>query len=291
MTTKTKTKAYSFSEISCYQQCSLKHKLRYIEKIESEYVDQALVLGSCCHVAIETCLKKYQLTDKLMNIIELQQTFTDSLKYQAKEKKIEYKPGWSYDKLNRMGMNMLSFWLRSFKRNYGAIIRMEIEKSFNVPLIDPEANDYSCHNVKGTIDAIFRMETAPRNYYSEPGESEDRFICQHKYVIIDWKTYLNTPNAVTLERCLQNAIYKFCANQAGYIPDLNSTACYLGVLHKKKTPVFRTYPTPVTNDLIRQALKIFNDTILLIELEIAIPNFSMFCANCEYYDNLCQTAY
>jgi len=53
MTTETKTKTISYSEVSCYLTCSLKHRLRYIEKIESEEVDQALVLGSCCHSAIE----------------------------------------------------------------------------------------------------------------------------------------------------------------------------------------------------------------------------------------------
>ena len=90
MNTETKIKTISYSEVACYQQCSLKHKLRYIEKIESEYIDQALILGSCCHSAIESCLKKYKMTDKLMNVIELQQIFTDSLKYQAKEKKIRY---------------------------------------------------------------------------------------------------------------------------------------------------------------------------------------------------------
>ena len=165
MTIETKIRTISYSEISCYLTCGLKHRLRYIEKIESEFVDQALVLGSCCHSAIETCLKKYQATDKLMGVIELQQTFTDVLKYQAREKKICYKEHWNFGYLDMMGRNMLNFWLRSFRRNYGAIRSMEIEKVFIEPLPDPETGELTNYAVKGVIDAIFQMQTIPKHYY------------------------------------------------------------------------------------------------------------------------------
>ena len=171
------------------------------------------------------------------------------------------------------------------------LIRLEVEKEFNIPLYNPTTNDLSPYNVKGVIDAIFRVKKFPQHYYYLE-ETSDRFLGPHKYVIIDWKSYLNSPNQVTIERCLQNAIYKWAALKAGYILDLNETECYLGILFKKKTPIFKAYRTPITNNLIRQALKILNDTILLIQLGIAMPNYnSIHCSYCEYYDSHCQTSY
>jgi len=219
------------------------------------------------------------------------QLSNDAMKYQAREKKIRYKEGWNFERLDRMGRNMLNFWLRSFRRNCGAIKSMEVEKTFIVPLPDVETGEPTNYAVKGVIDAIFKMKIIPLYKY-EPDELTDRFFGKHQFCIIDWKTFLNQPNAVTLERSIQNAIYTWGALQMGLIPDIKRTASFLGVLSKKKTPLFQAYQTPITENLIRQALKIFNDTILAIELGFAMPNFNpIHCSYCEYYDNLCQTVY
>lgn len=60
---------FSYSKVSCYEQCPYKYKLRYLDKLQtypSQDADNPLYLGSAIHIGIE-CGEKEMLNDYMAN--------------------------------------------------------------------------------------------------------------------------------------------------------------------------------------------------------------------------------
>ena len=137
---------------------------------------------------------------RLQILLQLQENFTRILRHRASETRIKYKDTWNFERLDRQGRNMLNFWLQSFRRNYGAIISLEVEKEFIVPLPDPETWEPTGYAIKGIIDFIAHMKTVPKNYY-DLDEISDRFI-KDSYILFTG-FYIRT---TVIIRCQCNGI-------------------------------------------------------------------------------------
>jgi putative RecB family exonuclease len=179
---------YSHSKLSTFEQCSLKFKFNYIDKVETE-IEQTIeaFLGSMVHEVLEKIYKdqKFQKTNLLPELLdfyrsEWQKNWNKDIVIVRKE--------YSAENFQKMGEQFITdYYKRYFPFNQTKTIGLETENT--VPL-DPEKK-YMIHV------RIDRLALAPDNTYE----------------IHDYKTANSLPTQEDIDNDRQLAIYAYGIKQ------------------------------------------------------------------------------
>ena len=279
----------SYSAVQTYQQCPLKYKLSYIDRIETEYTTDSLFLGSTIHSALEACMLKFKDTGRLMSCVELHRTYTDIFGEKIRHKKIRYHEGWNAQRLERMGRNMLSCWLSKFigySRSVEEVIA--VEQRFEIQAHDPESGFQLSRTITGVIDLILKLQSWPKSCYIETPFGIREFK-NYSYLILDHKTAVQKFPDMKINRDLQLTLYQFASLKLGLIPDREKAIVGFSVLLKKQTPEFQLYTSRRTELQERQMLKTFSHVTDAIDLQLFYPSYNTItCKNCPYLERECR---
>lgn len=242
---------YSHSKISTFEQCPLKFKFRYIDKIVPE-IEKTIEahLGSAVHAALEWLYKKV-LEQKIPTMDELIIQYQDSWKKDFSEniyiKKQEFT---EKDYFNKGLQFIIDYYIKNhpFQDN-----TLEIEKKISL-IIHPEKN----HKLIGFIDRlVFNKET-------------------NEYEIHDYKTADSMPSREKVESDRQLAIYSMAVKELfGKEKEVCLIWHYLA--HNKKICLKKT------QEQLQETKKQILDLIEKIESEKQFPAcVSKLCDWCEY---------
>lgn len=250
-------KHISFSEITDWIDCSWRHKLKHIEKIDLFENSEHLEFGTLMHDSIEHFLK----TNEPFNF--------EKIKEQAKEKLLQF------DKFKE-DQKLLTTWIESTE-----VILSEfpdwLQKTFNnVEIVDAEhqlqetLEKKSNREFKGFIDGIFKCVN-PKS-----GKIE-YWICDYKTCENGWTTdKKNDPN-----KQMQMLLYKsFWARKTGTDPDLIHCAWILLKRTSKKEHI-ELVIVKSDEKQVNEALGTMYRMVSSLEKKIFIKNRNS-CRFCPY---------
>jgi len=133
---------YSNSRLSTYEQCPLRFKYHYIDKLEAEIEDTIeAFLGKRVHEALEKLYNdlKFQKLNELSSLLDF---FNDEWKKNWNESILIVRHEYSQENFRKMGEKFITdFYNRYFPFNQSRTIALETEKTVN---LDSE-NKYSIH--------------------------------------------------------------------------------------------------------------------------------------------------
>jgi len=240
----------SYSQLSCWMNCSLLFFFRYVQRLEPECHFVNLALGSSIHSAIQAYLERRRAGD-ILSPEGMMEVFKEAYEKQE-EREIRY------DKLNRdevvsLGQNMLqAFWDKYLDLDMTPVA---IEQPFRIPLGD------GMPDLFGIIDAIFegKDSTTPT-------------------IITDFKTAARKKADSSLED-LQLSLYHIASKSLGYDPKRIILTQDV-ILKTKKPEVVRYYMNPIPERRVR---KIVSAVVDGINKGVYFPNNqSFFCGTCGY---------
>ena len=242
---------YSHSKLSTFEQCKLRYKFRYIDKIKPP-IEKSIEahLGSCVHDALEWLYKEI-LQNNIPELDSLIEKYTNNWQRDYKEEflivKKELKPE---DYFNKGVKFLIDYYLKHKPFDDGTI---ELEKRIFVEL---EPN--SPHKVIGYIDRlVYNQET-------------------QEYEIHDYKTAKNIPPQDKIDTDRQLALYSIAIKQL-YGEDKKVLLTWHYLSHNTRIDSRRTD---------QQLTQLKQDIINLIkEIESTTdfpPKESVLCSWCEF---------
>ena len=150
---------YSFSKISCFEDCGFKFKLRYVDKIQTFASSIALDFGSLVHSVEEEIAKCIKNNEKI-DYLQLKNYFMESMFEIENKFKADY---WSIDKSNRTYFDKKYeylekgiYRLKNFCNAHESYKVVGIEDSFKIKFNDSIT-------LNGKIDRTF-YDTATDKY-------------------------------------------------------------------------------------------------------------------------------
>jgi putative RecB family exonuclease len=246
-----KEKIYSYSKLSSFEQCQLKFKFRYIDKIipKIEKSIEAL-LGSAVHHASEwlyTKIKQYQIPTIDEVIIE----YAKKWKEDFKENMVIVDTNLvSKDYFNKGIEFLVTYYMQNKPFNDNTL---EVEQKIIIELDEPGE-----YKIQGFIDRVaYNLKTK-------------------EYEVHDYKTANTIPTKETLEKDRQLALYSIAVkNKYGQNKRVNLIWHFLA--HNKKVEIKKT-----DEELEKLKIEII-DLINKIESTKEFPyNKSKLCSWCEY---------
>ncbi len=243
---------YSHSKLSAFEQCPLKFKYKYIDKLppDIEKTIEAL-LGTCVHNTLEWIYNKSLNNEKIPSIEETIKYYSEEWESEDSENiEIVKKDKTKKDYFN-LGIN---FILNYYKKHYpfkdGTI---ECEKKVILE-IDKENN----HKIQGYIDRlVYNQET-------------------EEYEIHDYKTANSLPTKEKIETDRQLALYSIAIKEI-LNTEKNVSLIWHYLAHNKKIVSKRTF---------EELEKLKKDTLKLIHKIETTNHFpaktSILCEWCEY---------
>lgn len=264
----------SFSEIKMWKECSWRHKLFHVDKINLQSESPHLHYGVIIHEAIENYLKNKEiLIDDALKKIKLawEEYKFDSEEFIISETARAKKDGWKYKHMS------LDEWLNSAENCLSMIPSFLDEEFGNWKTIDVEHQLYeeipeiSDIKFKGFIDAIILTKNAKG---------------KKKVWMIDWKTA--SPRGWDKRKRsdfmmqAQLMLYKtFWAKKLNL--DLKDIKCGFVLLKKntKKEKCIQLIPVSVGPKSVEKSQKLLRSSIKSIESGIALKNRNS-CKFCEF---------
>lgn len=202
---------FSYSKISCFEQCQQRYKYRYVDKIPTEgVVGIEAIMGDCVHHAFEKLYSPlvdatwqensiYQENmfeniqgdnEKIMSLEKLLEVFEAKWDYEfdkaeMKNTTIMVREDGDVDKYFNIGLNILNGY---YKKYYP----FNDEKTLGVELsVEMDLNNDGQYMINGIIDRITRIDKG-------------------EYRIIDYKTFTKLPSKNKLvDMTQQLEIYEF----------------------------------------------------------------------------------
>ncbi len=244
---------YSNSKLSTFEQCKLKYKFRYIDKIKPPIEKSIEVhLGICVHDALEWLY--YKVKEKnIPELDELIQKYTLSWQEKYKEDFLIVKKEMSVeDYFNRGVTFLINYYIKHKPFDEGTL---ELEKRIWVTL-----NPSCPHKIIGYIDRLaFNKEN-------------------NEYEVHDYKTANSLPNREKFENDRQLALYSIGVKQL-YGEDKSVLLVWHYLNHNLQIKSKRT------NEQLEQLKKDILKLIEEIESTKEFPaNKSVLCGWCEYKD-------
>ena len=239
---------YSHSKLSSYEQCKLKYKLRYIDKIKPD-VEKSIEahLGTIVHDSLEWLYGEV-LRGRIRTIEEL-------IKYYSVKWEADYAPGTvivkegmtDKDYFNKGVGFLVDYYLKHTPFNDGTI---ELEKRIFIDLGE--------HKLQGYIDRLTKNPVT--------GE----------YAVHDYKTANSLPDKYNVEKDRQLGIYSLAIKEAfGFDKDVLLIWHYLAFNQK--------ITSNRTNSQLEELKKEILQLIGRIEAEDNFTaNKSVLCGWCEY---------
>ena len=246
---------YSHSKLSTFEQCKLKYKFRYIDKLKPEFEKTIEAhLGTCIHNSLEW-LYKSVMKGKTQSLDELILEYTKSWKKEYKENFKIVKNNLKAEDYFSKGIKFLiDYYLENQPFNDGTI---ELEKRIEIS-IHPEHK----HKIIGFIDRL--------SYNLE----------KNRYEVHDYKTASMLPTQEKIDNDKQLAIYGFAIKKL-FGEDKEVALIWHYLDHNKKIISKRT--NEQYEELIKKIVNLIEEIETTREFP---PNKSVLCGWCEF-KNLC----
>ncbi|MFA5953282.1 MAG: PD-(D/E)XK nuclease family protein [Candidatus Pacearchaeota archaeon] len=244
---------YSHSRLSTFEQCKLKYKFKYIDKLTPDFEKSIEAhLGTCVHDTLEW-LYSNVLNDFIPELDRIIEFYTNKWQEDYKENfKVVRKDAKPEDYFSKGIKFLVDYYLKNSPFQDGTI---DVEKEVYIIL-----DETSPHKIKGFIDRlVFNKE-------------------KNRYEVHDYKTASSLPNPNKFENDRQLALYSLAIKQTyGYDKEIILIWHYLD--HNKRIESKRT------NEQLENLRK---QTIELIEKIEKTKEFppepSALCDWCEYRD-------
>ena len=240
---------YSHSRLSCFEQCPLKFKFSYIDKVETEVEETVeAFLGSRVHETLEKLYKDLKF-QKLNTLKELLDFYNKSWKENWNESIVIVRKEYDQENYRKMGEKfIIDYYNRYNPFNQSRTIALETERT--VELDDG-------HNIHIRID---RLSLADDNVYE----------------IHDYKTSNKLPTQDDLDNDRQLAIYAYGIKKM--YPDAQKIELMWHFLAFDKEMTSKRKPEQL--EVLRKEIL---DLIAKIESEQKFPsNVSTLCDWCEF---------
>ncbi|MCR4317115.1 MAG: PD-(D/E)XK nuclease family protein [Planctomycetes bacterium] len=242
---------FSVSQLSCYLQCPLKYKFKYLVGFEPFFTPGALVFGSAFHSTIEFFFQQWKKGEKvpLETLIGVFRADWQSMKTTKPVLKI---PNATEEDLLTKAETMLGVFVENAKPE----IVVSTEERFTVDLKNPESGEPLPIPLEGVIDRI------------EEGET-----------IVEFKTAARSYSQADVDRNLQCTAYAFAWRELhGKMPKKLILEC----ITKAKTPKFGRIETTRTIDDLAWFWTLVMDVLDAIAAGAFPANPSHFCPSCEF---------
>lgn len=209
-------KIFSHSKIGCFEQCPLKFKLKYIDRIEPD-IEKTIEahLGSVVHDTLEWLYKQVEKKE-IPSIDKVIEYFSEKWEKDMTKGTEIIKPEMTEkDYFNKGVEFLISYYMKNQPFNDGTL---ECEKKVVLDL-----DDYGEYKIIGYIDRLA--------YNQETGQ----------YEIHDYKTANNMPEKTSIENDRQLALYSIAIKELFDISDSNQISLiwhYLAhnqKIHSKRT--------------------------------------------------------
>lgn len=244
-------KIYSHSRINCFEQCPLKFKYKYIDKIVPE-IEKSIEahLGSCVHDSLEWIYKEIQ---------------------QNRIPKLE---------------DVINYYAKKWEDNYTEDIRIVKDnltaKDYFNKGVEFIANYYTKHYPfkDGTLECEKKvvLDLDSEKSYKIQGFI-DRFVYNYQtgeYEIHDYKTANNLPDKEKVEKDRQLALYSLAIKEKlGKDKDVSLVWHYLA--HNTKISIKKS-----NQELEKLRQEVLNLIKEIENTEYFIPKKSVLCDWCEY---------
>lgn len=248
----------SFSEMRDWQDCSFRHKLKYIEKVEEDIPGVHLDFGTSVHAACENYLKTKQMDRKIF-LTCLKSLWEEHQKKCPDEFTLK-----AFKDFGQQGMSILADVPIWFDKQFPEWEYVDAEHSLYEPL------DGYPHAFKGFIDVVIRVPNARG---------------KKLYWLLDWKTCswgwtIDKKNDPQVKS--QLVLYK---NFWSIKENINPKDVRCGFVLLKRTAKSGMHCELVTTSVgdvtTNRSLKVINNMVTSIKRGIAIKNRNA-CTFCSY---------
>jgi len=261
----TRQEHLSYSRIYTYLSCSLKYRLRNVERLEPERRAIALPFGIAIHRALERHYHSLMTRGQPENLASLQELFVETLNREIEVatvpvtyKKVMPDPASARD----MGHRMLEVFHRD--GDIAADQILDVELPLSAELLD-ENNDPTGVKLIGVIDLLIQDSTS-------------------QLAVIDHKTAAQARTQATVDDDLQLSAYACLLTQNRYVFPAAEIPCRLDVLRKLKTPKLEHHHTRRGAADRRRFVGIAAMVLRGIAAGIFVPCRGWQCTDCEYAD-------
>jgi putative RecB family exonuclease len=253
----------SHSQISTYQNCSLKYFFRYVSGLKPESANISLPFGSAIHTSLATLYRgiKNNQVEPLEAITETFKTCL-SLDLDSSELPIIYsKTTPDKESAIAMGVKMLEAFYNTV--NIADYTVVDVELPLSAPLYTYEGKPTDFKLV-GIIDLLLKSPTGD-------------------LLVVDFKTASKSISQSAVYDDTQLTAYSYLLVASNKL--INSTSdieCQYCVLLKTKEPKVQQINTIRTRSDRKRFAKIANVVLAGIDAKIFMPVQSWLCSSCEY---------
>ncbi|MBF0231089.1 MAG: PD-(D/E)XK nuclease family protein [Desulfamplus sp.] len=252
----------SHSQISTYQNCSLKYFFRYVEGRKAESVNISVTVGSSIHTALATLYRsiKANHTEPLEAITETFKTCL-SLDIENSELPIIYsKTTPDKESAIAMGVKMLEVFYNTVNIGDYSVVDVELPLSAQLYTHEGKPTDFK---LVGIIDLLLK---------SPSGD----------LLVVDFKTASKSISKTAVDEDTQLTAYSYLLASNKFITSTSDIECQYCVLLKTKEPKIQQISTIRTRSDRRRFAKIANVVLAAIDAKIFMPVQSWLCSSCDY---------
>lgn len=251
-----KSRIYSHSQLSTYEECPLKYKLRYRDKIKRDVESVEAFLGSTVHEALKKCYDHVRLA-RLATLDELLDSYDNLWQQNWHDGIVITRKGVTADDYRALGRKMIeTYYQRHAPFDQDITIGTEMRIRFSL-------DDGGRYQFQGVIDRLARTQGGI-------------------YHIHDYKTSAYLPSQEDIDNDRQLAFYQIGVQKR-----------WLGVQEIQLIWHYLAFDCRLVSQRSQEKIaELAEETIRLIdELEATeefLPKESDYCKWCEYPD-LCPT--
>ena len=254
----------SYSEIKDWMDCSFRHKLKYVKKIDMFKPNTNLVFGTAMHSAIEHYVKT-----KTVDLGSAKKILDDA--WEVNKDNEDFKKNNKEEFLNTIGNMLLDlpiFLDETFKGWELVQTEENLMEDF-APLFEKHAG----LSLKGFVDCVLKV----------PAKKKGEWL----YWIIDWKSTARPWTKVKLQDqkvTMQLVLYKKFWADKHKVPIKSIRCGFVTMLKKAKPGKFcRLIAISVGEVSINKSLIVINNSLTSIKRGMAIKNRNS-CRFCDYKD-------
>jgi hypothetical protein len=249
----------SFSELRDWRECSYRHKLKFIDKINADLPGIHLDFGTSIHEACENYLKT-RVMDRKIFLVKLKELWAKHTSQVPEEFTVE-----QFQEFGKQGMSILNDVPKWLDEQFPGWECIDAEHALYEPL--PDNN----HAFKGYIDAIIK---APG-----PKGKPLVWLLDWKTCSWGWNTYKKSDELVRSQLVLYKNFWSIKTNH-----DPRDVRCGFALLKRTAKPGkhCELVTTAVGDVTTGKSLAIINNMVMSVKRGIAIKNRNS-CQYCDFY--------
>ncbi len=252
----------SHSQISCYQNCSLKYFYRYVEGRKSESINISLPFGSAIHTSLATYYRglKNGHTEPLDAITDTFKTCL-SLDIDSSEAPVHYTKNMpDKDIAIAMGEKMLETYYQNIDLKGYEVIDVELRLSGQLFTSEGQPTDFQ---LVGIVDLLLRNSAGD-------------------LLVVDFKTASKSISQSSIDTDTQLTSYSYLLAANHYVPSTADVETQFQVLLKLKSPRIQAINSTRTRSDRKRLCKIASVVLSGVSNGVFMPVQSWLCSSCEY---------